>query len=339
MGWFSKLKVAPTGPADESTETTAAEPDERPWWEQDITQDPKSKDGSSDDQIVVDDRAFLLGLDELYRFAMKRHERGELLACARRVAAALKTQPANVPIEGYYTEDADLTAYFQLMRALQAESADCAPQVEPLPEFQRLVAVTSSPIYGRPIADGLLLPRGRDPLSAALGQASPREWTVHGLMRAASVLAKESDDYSLVGLACRAEDSVAVAAQRESVVLYAEILIGSALSRTRPRYVWRVNPELAAAGQRFIDGFNELFGKELPPATEQYARIYAGSAASSRIEGRCVRLGQTDDVPPAYYHWAVTRVDEELIVDEFWAAEIWTTDRYRRDPAGIVRVM
>jgi hypothetical protein len=98
----------------------------------------------------------------------------------------------------------------------------------------------------------------------------------------------------------------------------------------RPRYVWRVDPELAAAGQRFIDAFNELFGRELPPAREEYAHIYAGNANESRIAGRCARLGQTNDIPPAYYHWAVARMDGELAVDEFWAPEIWTTERYRQ---------
>ncbi len=68
---------------------------------------------------VVDDRVFLLGLDKLYRDAMKQHERGELLGCARRVAEALHVTPADVPVEGYYAEDERLTEYFRLVRALQ----------------------------------------------------------------------------------------------------------------------------------------------------------------------------------------------------------------------------
>lgn len=331
MGWLSKLKRAFSGPADESTETAAAEagaePDERPWWEKDAAAYRNPTGGATYDRIV-DDRAFLLGLDEAYRHAMKKHERGELFACAQRVASTLNTQPMDVPIEGYYTEHPDLVMYFRLMRALQDVPVERSREVELLPQFQRLLAVTSSPIFGRPIREKLL-PTGRDPLSAALLQAtSPREWTVSNLIAAASVLATQSDDYSLVGLACRAQDPVVVAALRESVVLYAErIALGRAAT---PRYVWRVNPELAAAGQRFIDAFNELFGKELAPATEDYAHLYGRSAERAHVEGRCVRLGQTTDAPLAYYHWAVVRVDGELIVDEFWATDIWTTDRYRQ---------
>ena len=169
-------------------------------------------------------------------------------------------------------------------------------------------------------------------LSAALKAAAvAAEWTVPSLMAAASVVARQNEDYSLVGLACRAEDPVVVAALRESVVVYAELVtLTMAVRRERPRYVWRVDPALAMSGQRFIDAFNELFGKELQPATQEYAHIYGRNAAEARIEGRCVRLGQTNDVPPAYYHWAVARADGELIVDEFWAPEIWTTDRYLR---------
>jgi hypothetical protein len=50
---------------------------------------------------------------------MKCHERNELLHCARETATALSLPPANVPIEGYYTEDAMLTEYFRLVRSLQ----------------------------------------------------------------------------------------------------------------------------------------------------------------------------------------------------------------------------
>jgi hypothetical protein len=61
------------------------------------------------ERLVVDNRVFLLGLDELYRESMKTHERSELLICARETADALSVAPADVPIEGYYTEDEALT--------------------------------------------------------------------------------------------------------------------------------------------------------------------------------------------------------------------------------------
>jgi hypothetical protein len=331
MGWLSRLKRAFTRPADEVIRPASDESDERPWWEKEGAAYRQRTGGRTYDS-VVDDRAFLLGLDELYREAMKKHERGELLACAQRVANKLKSPMEDVPVEGYYTEHPDLGTYFRLMRTLQAQPIERSSEVESLPQFQRLLAVTSSPIFGRPIRENLL-PTGRDPLSAALRAApSSREWTVPSLMAAASVLVKERDDYSLVGLACRAQDPVVVAALRESVVLYAETITDRAAAG--PRYVWRVDPELAAAAQRFINAFNELFGKELPPATAAYAHIYGLSATNARIEGRCARLGQTNDVPPAYYHWAVAKMHGELVVDEFWAAEIWTTERYRQTHPG-----
>jgi len=70
----------------------------------------------------------------------------------------------------------------------------------------------------------------------------------------------------------------------------------------RYEYVWQVDPALAAAAQRFVDGFNDLFGPELPPPTAKYARIFWHGFDGAEVVGRCVRLGQTD--PPArYYHW------------------------------------
>ena len=72
------------------------------------------------DRYIVDNRVFLLGLDELYRDAVKPHERGELLDCAREVADVLHVESEDIPIEGYYSEHPQLTEYFKLMRALQA---------------------------------------------------------------------------------------------------------------------------------------------------------------------------------------------------------------------------
>src|SRR4051812_37751581 len=99
---------------------------------------------------VVNNRVFLLGLDELYRESMKRHERDELLRCARETASVLSVAPADVPIEGYYTEDEGLTEYFRLVRALQRVPKDRESEVMNLVGFKRLLQVTESPIFGPP---------------------------------------------------------------------------------------------------------------------------------------------------------------------------------------------
>jgi hypothetical protein len=198
-----------------------------------------------------------------------------------------------------------------------------------MPEFRRLLAVTSSPIFGPPVRE-YLLPKGQDPLSAALLALDLAAWTVPLLTAEAAKVARETDDCSLVGLAARAEDPVALAALRESVMLYALPVYGSAFVG-RTEYLWRVDPALAAAAQCFVDAFNGLFGRELPPPTAQYVRIFWGAWAKADVVGRCVRLGQTDEPNGYYYHWAVCRSpDDQLAVDEFWHPETLTTERYRR---------
>jgi len=276
---------------------------------------------------VVDNRVFLLGLDEFYRTAMKRHEREELLAAAQRVAHALNVRPAAVPVEGYYAEDERLTTYFRLMRALQQVGADRKPEVAQLPQFRRLYDVTSAPLYGRPQVQEKLLPTGRDPLSEALRRTYPG-WTVGGLTAAAHEAAREFDDFSLVGLAARARDQVVIAALRESVVLYAECIVGCALP-PREEFVWEVAPELAQAAGRFIEAFKVLFGDELPAPVPQHAQYYWHACDRNRIVGRCVRLG-TNETQTHHYHWAIcTGGNGELTVQDFWRDEIWTTTRYR----------
>jgi hypothetical protein len=83
------------------------------------------------------------------------------------------------------------------------------------------------------------------------------EWNVQRLTAAAYAVARETDDISLVGLAARAQDAVVLTATRESVVLYAEVVfLGIGPSPARPRYIWKVEKDLAGQAGRFIDTFN-----------------------------------------------------------------------------------
>ena len=304
---------------------------ETPWWDRDAPP-PHAVDSGPVVRHVVDNRVFLFGLDQLYREAMKPHERGELLSCARHVAQWLGVGPADVPVEGYYTEHPELTEYFQLMRALQEIPLRRATEVERLTEFQRLLAVTSSPMFG-PAVRRNLLPKGRDPLSQALWDL--RDWNLPDLLARASQVALETDDYSLVGLAARVRDPVALAALRESVVLYAEEVTLGALP-VRLEYVWSVDPGLAAAAKRFVDEFNRVMGYGLPQPTERRAWVFWCASEQADVAGRCVRLGQTDESPPGFYHWAVVADAEgRLGVQEFWADRVWTTGDWRsRNPGA-----
>lgn len=279
------------------------------------------------ERCVVDNRALLVGLDELYRTAVQRHERAELLASARAVTAALRVPAADVPVEGYYADDPGLSDYFRLMRALQEIPEGRSAEVAALPEFRRLLVVSSSPLYGQPAHQGKLLPRGRDALSQALRAAWP-DWTVPILTTCACAAAMAADDVSLVGLAARSKDPLVLTALRESVVLYAEPMVGFAMIPLR-EFLWRVDDELAVQARRFVDAFNSLFGKsELPAPTRRNAQVYWEASAGAEILGRCVRLGESND--KRYYHWAICRAPNgELSVQEFWHDEIWTTTRYR----------
>jgi hypothetical protein len=280
---------------------------------------------------VVDDRVLLLGLDMLYREAMKRFEVGELLPCARTVARELALQRVDVPVEGYYVESPELTEYFQLMRGLQEVDEEKTFVVEHLREFQLLWDVTSSPLFGRPQRPGTLLPVGRDPLSQALLSLDVSEWNPVKLMEHAYQAAREQDDFSLVGLAARTKDALVMAALRESVVLYAEFVAVGFVREPRYRYEWRVDPELEQAANRFIETFNGFVPGALPMAgpgsAEEFYRAFEGNF----IVGRCVRLGSKTPVGP-YYHWAIRPEASGLLeLDDFWDGETWTTERYRRE--------
>jgi len=281
---------------------------------------------------VVTDYIFLLGLDELYREAIKRHECGELLDCARHVTSALRISPENDPVEGYYTESEALTEYFLNMRALQQVSIERAGEVAEFEQFHRLLEVASSPIYGKPRRDEKLLPVGRDAVSKALIRTQSN-WSIDSITKAAFDIAQETDDFSLVGLAARTKSPIILTALRESVVLYAELICD--IDESPPtEYVWQVDDELARLAGRFIGTFNDLFDEKLPSPEPDQAERYWLAQEDSDALGRCVRIGSTTDDPPQHYHWAICLDQREFVVQDFWHPEVWTTLRYRETHRG-----
>ncbi len=93
-------------------------------------------------------------------------------------------------------------------------------------ELKRLREILGSAMYGRAQYTRrgvrMLLPAGRDAFSVALGRLVAADWNVPTLLEAAREAALTYDDISLVGLAARVGDPVALAALRDSAVLQAE---------------------------------------------------------------------------------------------------------------------
>jgi hypothetical protein len=282
--------------------------------------------------LEVDDRVFLLGLDELYREAIKPHEREALLDCARRVSSDLRVSPSDVSIEGYYIEDEALTEYFRLIRALRAEPPDRRQELADTSSLDRLQEVTSSKIYGRTTIGEKLLPAGSDPLSEALEKTIPN-WTVKNLTQTAYECAKNSDDYSLVALAALSQDPIVLTALRESVVLYA-VPVPLAAFTDEPEYVyvWSVDPIIEERAKKFVTTFNELFNERLPAPDAANAAFFYNASDLWSVLGRCVRLGYDDSVDPVrHYHWGIKRGEDfNLRVEEFWDTVLWTTEQYSK---------
>ncbi len=286
-----------------------------------------------DHEVVVNDRMLVIGLDYLYREAMKQFEAGKLLPCAESVAKRLGVQPAEVPIEGYYTESPALKTYFKTMRALQNAHESQGTIVRDLHEFKFIIHVLESGLFGEPVYEGKLIPVGRDPLSKALQQNAGIAWNIPVLVESAYQFAARSNDFSLVGLAARTHDPVVLTALRESVVLYAELGHFGMTEEPEYRYLWRVSRGMAEAVNTFIRKFNKITGHQLPFAVEENAVFFAKAFSDNEIIGRCVRIGDSGAGNPPYYHWAIYITDwrdpNTLHVEDFWHQEVITTEKYR----------
>lgn len=284
---------------------------------------------------AVDNRVLVLGIDEIYRKYMKEFESAFLLPQVEVIAAKLNIHEVNVPIEGYYGEHKTLTRYFKLMRALQQVSDSKKRVVDELPAFQEILRVTSSPIFGKPQYQGSLLPQGRDPLSQALLDTKDFSWNAQNIVDRAYEVVMDSDDISLVGLAVRIQDPIVITALRESVILYAERMEMGRYQGPKIEYIWKVDDEFAKITNRFIEEFNSLFPKDsylsrgITKAEAQNAERFYSGYAGSIIAGRCVNLGYDRSPSKQFYHWAITKQNDELALDEFWDTKLWTTDNYR----------
>ncbi|XVJ69584.1 MAG: hypothetical protein HEQ39_07925 [Rhizobacter sp.] len=254
--------------------------------------------------------------------------RGQGHCCAKETASALAIAPANVPIEGYYAEDEQLTEYFRLMRALQRVPRHLEPNVFAVEGYKRLKQIIESGIFG-PSSDGdCLLSGGEDSLSLALQKTIPA-WNIPKITDAAYLCAVNSNDFSLVTLAALSRDPVVLTALRESVVLYAAAVAGSAMNGT-PEYIWTVDQVVESRARQFVDTFNRLFNESLPLPDATNAATFWRGCNEWKVVGRCVRIGFSGpEQPVKNYHWAIDfDANHALIVKDFWDIDIWTTQRY-----------
>jgi hypothetical protein len=281
---------------------------------------------------IVDHRVLLLGTDAIYRKSMEQLETAVLLPKVEMVATSLGISELKVPVEGYYINSPKATRYFRLMRGLQQVDEALLSRVKNLPDFQEIWKIVSSPIFGRPVTKAKLLPQGRDPLSQALLDTINSQWEVEKLVDLSYKVSVETNDISLVGLAARLKDPIVITALRESVILYAEKIMRGTISEPRYKFVWKVDNHFAKVTNQFIEEFNGFlpdYLKGIPLAEPENAEEFFRAASKNKILGRCANLGADDSLPePLYYHWAITKQNEELVLDAFWSRELWTTEKY-----------
>jgi hypothetical protein len=288
----------------------------------------KQNNGGKRMEIVVDDRAFVIGLSELFRQEMKSYEVGHLLPLAETACIDLDLSPANVTVEGYYTESDELERFFQLIRALQDIEVHKVSDGTTKTAIFRLREVLTSPAMGRVESNDILLPRTTSPFGEALQILS--NWSIDGLCQEAKKLVRK-DDSGLVAVAAAAGDPVCLCAARESMALVADVELAE---MQPPEFTWGVSKGVAEVAVRFVSCLANATGIILPEPISTFSHLYGQAARDAELIGRCVLIGELFGNPYPYYHWYIDSQNGQLRVKDFWSSSIWTTGRLRNIPIG-----
>jgi hypothetical protein len=279
--------------------------------------------------VTVDNRLFTLGLTELFRAEMKRHESEALLPLAATVCRALELEPSGAPVEGYYDETPELREFFRWVRALQETPSTVLPAGVADRALERLSAALNSPALGRAVDDGHLLPRNTSALGEALRISS--RWTIDELALKAASLVRESD-CDLVAVAATTGDALCLLVARESLALSADV--EWAEQDDEADYEWAVSEAVATVATRFVGALRQSTGIALPIPHCSNAARYGYAGAGVQLAGLCILLGRRSGTGDVYYHWYVDAAGNKPVVRDFWSAAVWTTQAVRSLPPG-----
>ncbi|MFT7537670.1 MAG: ferredoxin [Hyphomicrobiaceae bacterium] len=282
----------------------------------------------------VHNRVLLQGLTVMFQRALALSIKNELHGCARRVAHVLDLKLTNCRVPDFCTGDEALTEYHQIVHALQQLPATEKARVETLPEFARLAAVTTSPLFGLPAESDRLLPTREDAIVRALTTVAT--WSIEAVTTAAQSIAVKANDISLVGLAAQAGDPMlmiltrSLPAARPSSTVVADEQDASDLGG---EFDWQVDRRFAASVGVFVDTANELLGADLPAATADNVSAYFWEHGRMAIGGQCVTLGKQGD---SLCHWAIRGPHPASRTpgpdaEQFLANELWDSERYTRE--------
>lgn len=276
--------------------------------------------------MIVDDRAFVVGLSELFRQEMKRYEVANLLPLAEDACKALDLSPALVPVEGYYTESAELERFFRLIRALQNTEIHEVSPGSTDDAILRLREVLTSPAMGRIEHNDQLIARTTSPLGEALRILS--NWSIDGLCQQAQKLVRK-DDSGLVAVAAAAGDPVGLCAARESMALVADVELAE---MQLPEFAWGVSEHVVEVASRFISALAETTRIMLPKPVATSSDLYGQAAIDAELIGRCILIGERFGNPFPYYHWYIESQGGKPIVKDFWSSTVWTTNSLSQMP-------
>jgi len=125
---------------------------------------------------ILTDSELIIGLDYLYREYMKLYETNILLKSTQKLVKKLSITLKSYPIEGYYYESDNLKKYFTLVQNLKEVSMNRKNELKNDQDYENIIKIFTSPIYGEFHYEDSILPIVNDPINDELNRLDVNEW-------------------------------------------------------------------------------------------------------------------------------------------------------------------
>lgn len=282
-------------------------------------------------KIIINNKDYFYMVDNIFRTETMQSEQSELLPKALKLLKDSNISSNELKPylpEGYYYETEKLKQYFTIIRNLQ-ENEDLFDKVEKTDELKYLKRILGSTLYG---TEGekdkkTPLPKMKDIMTLCMGdrmvfpENEHHAWTISKIMD--NLPNCFTGNPNLVELAYLTGKIECLVAGCETNILYRATVTISGCSPeiVETKLIWDVDKEVQTLGEKLIDKFNSLYGKQVQKPNKHNMGLFNRFPQKPRV----ARLGYQEDTREHYY-WILN--ERGKVFDVYSTSKITTESYY-----------